>query len=65
MLLTLDELIQALKEARKKFGNAPVAIDDADTGWHMKISKIRESDSVKGRILIEGGGYGNDAILET
>jgi len=65
MLLYLDELIQALQKAREEFGNASVAIDDADTGWHMKIFKIRESNNVKGRILIEGAGYGNNAILKT
>lgn len=45
-------------------GSTPIAIDDADTGWHMIIEEIRESRSVPGRLLIEGAGYhSNDGTL--
>lgn len=65
MLLTIKELIQELEKYQKEFGdNAPIAIDDADTGWHMKIDCVRESNRVKGRILIEGRGYDDNSCLE-
>lgn len=65
MLLTIKELISALELERQIFGdNAPVALDDADTGWHMKIKCVTESDDVRGRILISGAGYSDNSCLE-
>lgn len=66
MLLTIGELIEELKRYSEKFGsNAPIAIDDADTNWHMKISEISESSEVRGRILIGSAGYSKDSCLES
>lgn len=58
---TLDQLIAALQTLRAAHGgDAPIAIDDADTSWHMRIERVRESRTVPGRILIEGAGYHRD-----
>lgn len=66
MLLTIKELIEELKKHQKIHGgNAPIAIDDADTGWHMKIGCVRESNRVKGRLLIAGAGYSEKHCLKT
>lgn len=63
MILTIDELIETLEKIKEKFGNAPIAIDDADTGYHMKIKEVRQSNKVKGRILIDPAGYRKDDCL--
>ena len=52
-IATIDEMIEQLEIAKKSHGgDAPLFIHDADTGWHMPVSKIRKSNSEPGRVLL-------------
>jgi hypothetical protein len=55
----LDDLIAALQEKREQVGNVDVAVEDADTDWHMKISEVVYLPK-ENRVLIELVGYGED-----
>jgi hypothetical protein len=62
---TINEMIKCLIDAKNKYGgDSAIAIKDIDTGWHMKISGIRESNNVNNRVLICGAGYDNDDLLD-
>ena len=54
MIETIDELISRLQELRQQYGgDYKVAIEDADTRWHLRIENVDIGDE-KDRILIEG-----------
>ncbi len=60
MIDTLDDLISALTSLKAVMplgGATPVAIDDSDTGWHMRIQTTRPSNNHPERLLICGAGY--------
>jgi hypothetical protein len=54
MIIKLDDLIHELQEKRVRYGNCDIGIHDADTGWHLKIYRVREPTRHPGRLLIEG-----------
>ncbi len=56
-ILTLDQLIRELQRHREIMGNCNIAIDDNDTGYHLKIEKIRPSNNYPDRLLICGAKY--------
>ncbi len=63
MIDTLDDLITELtklKETMPLGGQSPIAIDDADTGYHMRIFKLRPSNNHPERVLVVGAGYHRD-----
>lgn len=59
----IDDLIHRLQQLRAENGNLEIAIEDADTDWHMSIQKAYIDERVPNRVLIRGAGYG-DGILQ-
>lgn len=57
-IVTLDALISALQKLRETKGNCEIAIDDADTGWHLAIESIEPSYRYPSRLLISGSYHG-------
>lgn len=52
--MKLDDLIAALQERRATMGNCEVAIDDADTTWHLQVQTIEPPTRRPDRLLIKG-----------
>jgi len=51
--MTIDDLIRELEKAKRAHGGAAeICIKDADTGCHMAVLGIRESNNEPGRALL-------------
>lgn len=50
--MKIDDLIEELTEVRNRSGNSDIFIKDTDTGYHMAINGVRESNNEAGKMLI-------------
>lgn len=61
-IITLDDMITELEKAKVKHGgSSKIAIKDEDSGYHLEVAGIRESNNAGGRLLIVSSGY-NSAL---